>query len=47
MLDTAATSRGHQMTDVETQRFEEANQAGHQVLIRGAAGHPPPTGRST
>jgi hypothetical protein len=26
------------MTDVETRRFEEANQAGQRALIRGAAG---------
>jgi hypothetical protein len=30
------------MTDAETRPFEEANQAGQRVLIRGAAGHPPP-----
>jgi hypothetical protein len=35
------------MTEVETRRFEEANEARQRVLIRGAAGHPPPPGRST
>ena len=35
------------MTDVEPRRLEEANQAGQRVLIRGGAGHPPPTGRLT
>lgn len=33
------------MTGVETRRFEEATEAGQRVLIRGAVGHPPPTGR--
>ena len=35
------------MTDLETRRLEEANEAGQRVLIRGAAGHPPPPSRST
>jgi hypothetical protein len=30
------------MTDLETRRFEEANQAGQRMLIRGAEGPPPP-----
>jgi hypothetical protein len=33
--------------DVEPRRLEEANQAGQRVLIRGGAGHLPPTGRLT
>jgi hypothetical protein len=35
------------MTGVETRRLEEANEAGQCVLIRGGAGHPPPTARLT
>jgi hypothetical protein len=35
------------MTDLETRRLEEANQAGQRVLIRGAAGPPAPPGRLT
>jgi hypothetical protein len=34
-------------TDLETRRLEEANEASQPVLIRGGAGHPPPTGRLT
>jgi hypothetical protein len=30
------------MTDVETRRLEEANEAGQRGRIRGGAGHPPP-----
>lgn len=30
------------MTDLETRRLEEANQAGQRRLIRGTAGHPLP-----
>jgi hypothetical protein len=35
------------MTDLETRRLEEANEAGQRGLIRGGAGHLPPTRRLT
>jgi hypothetical protein len=35
------------MTDLETRRLEEANQAGQGGLIRGAAGPPAPPGGLT